>query len=93
MQGRMASKWTTATLNREHPLPDGWRWDVDFGAPPVARRGDGIGSIAVYVDEHQELVSEQTVISCDFPDDTMRVDPPVDVALAVLLAHMAERRG
>ena len=79
------SNTTTAKIKPRdaHPLPDGWRWD---GA--VARLGDGIGSLAVYVDDLGELVSEMIIIGSEcFHDDTMHADPPADVALAVLLAY------
>ena len=79
-----------------HPLREGWCWDVDSDATPVARRGTGIGSLAVYVDAG-ELVSEKMLpptgerFECMFGckvanDGTTHEPPPADIALAVLLA-------
>jgi hypothetical protein len=92
----MTRQWTIEELDRVHPLRDGWSWDVAFGAPPVARYGTGIGSLAVYVDDG-ELVSEKMLpptgerFECMFGckaanEGTSHEPPPADITLAVILA-------
>jgi hypothetical protein len=88
-----ARVWTVEELDRVHPevKRKGWAWALDDGKPfahlgPIGQ----VGTITVRIDEYsdgvRELCCERVVFGQDWPDDTVREDPDIDVALAVILA-------
>ena len=88
-----ARVWTVEELDLVHHevKRKGWTWALDDGRP-FAHLGpiDQVGTITVRVDEYRdgvrEICCERVVFAQDWPDDTVREDPDIDVALAVILA-------
>lgn len=74
--------WTIEALNREHPLPEGWGWELwengDTSKYPVAQRPDGTYCAQLY---------GERLVAVDSSGEYRGA--PADVALAVLLANKA----
>lgn len=83
MSGQAGARlWTSAELDRVHPLPDGWTWGYRPGGAICARR-ELSGRY-----RHDVWVDGRCIRStCSMPmADPYHEDPPADVALAVVLA-------
>lgn len=80
--------WTIEALNREHPLPEGWRWSFATGGEPEEdpSRPWAFGRTRHGHDAGIEII-DGILEARD--GNGHAFDPPVDVALAVLLANKA----
>lgn len=82
----MTRVWTEEELDRVHPLPEGWLWSKRGLDTWCARKAGGGGWMDVWVagraDAEPALLTE-CVLPIGIPKPFM---PPIDVALAVILA-------
>lgn len=86
-----ARVWTVEELDWVHKLPDGWAWEIHGGKPRAMAAApdppiDCTGDWHVWVDDLGELASQAIGPRCYREGETDHVDPPADVALAVILA-------
>lgn len=77
--------WTIEALNREHPLPEGWLWVMYEGDLIAMRRATDTRREFVCARDGELLADTIDTLNAD----AVSTAPPVDVALAVLLANKA----
>ncbi len=79
-------QWTIDALNREHPLPDGWRWELwDNGTSPVAMHHEGTFCAVM---EGGPFGQGLAAVAAD----GSFCSAPLDVVLAVAIANKAVAR-